>query len=44
MISEAIRKIALGRSIDRISMSPSGTGGVGTARLIHGYNLIFRVV
>lgn len=37
MISEAIRKIALGRSIDRISMSPSGTGGVGTARLIHGY-------
>lgn len=37
MISEAIRKIALGRSIDRISMSPAGTGGVGTARLIHGY-------
>lgn len=37
MISEAIKKIALGRSIERISMSPSGTGGVGTARLIHGY-------
>lgn len=37
MISEAIRKIALGRSIERISMSPAGTGGVGTARLIHGY-------
>lgn len=37
MISEAIRKIALGRSMDRISMSPAGTGGVGTARLIHGY-------
>ena len=37
MIREAIKKIALGRSIDRISMSPSGTGGVGTARLIHGY-------
>lgn len=37
MISEAIKKIALGRSIDRISMSPSGVGGVGTARLIHGY-------
>lgn len=37
MIREAIKKIALGRSIDRISMSPSGVGGVGTARLIHGY-------
>lgn len=37
MISEAIKKIALGRSIDRINMSPAGTGGVGTARLIHGY-------
>lgn len=37
MISEAIRKIALGRSIERIDMSPSGTGGIGTARLIHGY-------
>lgn len=37
MIREAIRKIALGRSIDRINMSPGGTGGVGTARMIHGY-------
>jgi hypothetical protein len=37
MISEAIRKIALGRSLDRIAMSATGTGGVGTARMIHGY-------
>ncbi|MFC4672648.1 hypothetical protein [Dysgonomonas termitidis] len=37
MIREAIRKIALGRSIERINMSPGGTGGVGTARMIHGY-------
>lgn len=37
MIQEAIRKIALGRSLDRINMSPIGTGGVGTARMIHGY-------
>ncbi len=37
MIREAIRKIALGRSIDRVNMSPAGTGGVGTARMIHGY-------
>lgn len=37
MIKEAIRKIALGRSLDRISLSPAGTGGVGTARMIHGY-------
>lgn len=37
MISEAIKKIALGRSIERVNMSPAGTGGVGTARLIHGY-------
>lgn len=37
LIKEAIRKIALGRSIDRINMSPGGTGGVGTARMIHGY-------
>lgn len=36
-IREAIRKIALGRSIDRVDMSHCGTGGVGTARLIHGY-------
>lgn len=37
LIKEAIRKIALGRSIDRVNMSPTGTGGVGTARMIHGY-------
>jgi hypothetical protein len=37
MIKEAIRKIALGRSIERVDMSPDGTGGVGTARMIHGY-------
>lgn len=37
MISEAIRKIALGRSIDRVNMAASGTAGVGTARMIHGY-------
>lgn len=37
LIREAIRRIALGRSIDRVDMSPGGTGGVGTARLIHGY-------
>lgn len=37
MIHEAIRKIALGRSLDRVEMSPAGTGGVGTARMIHGY-------
>ncbi|MCS2956885.1 hypothetical protein NXX53_06290 [Bacteroides salyersiae] len=37
MISEAIRKIALGRSIERIDMAPSGMSGIGTARMIHGY-------
>lgn len=37
MIKEAIRKIALGHSIHRVDMSPTGTGGVGTARMIHGY-------
>lgn len=37
MIQEAIRKIALGRSIERINMSPVGTDGIGTARMIHGY-------
>ncbi|MCY1134036.1 hypothetical protein OWT79_10540 [Bacteroides fragilis] len=37
MIAEAIRKIALGRSMERINMSPCGTAGVGTARMIHGY-------
>lgn len=37
MIQEAIRKIALGRSLERVNMSPEGTSGVGTARLVHGY-------
>lgn len=37
MIQEAIRRIALGRSIERIEMAPGGMGGIGTARLIHGY-------
>lgn len=37
MIQEAIKKIALGRSLERINMAPSGMSGVGTARMIHGY-------
>ena len=37
MIREAMRKIVLGRSVDRIDMAPSGTSGIGTARMIHGY-------
>lgn len=37
MIAEAIRKIALGRSMERINMAPGGTSGIGTARMIHGY-------
>lgn len=37
MIREAIRKIALGRSMERIDMAPIGTTGIGTARMIHGY-------
>lgn len=37
LIREAIRKIALGRSMERISMAPGGMSGVGTARMIHGY-------
>lgn len=36
-IAEAIRKIALGRSMERINMALGGTSGVGTARMIHGY-------
>lgn len=36
-IAEAIRKISLGRSMERIDMSPGGTSGIGTARMIHGY-------
>lgn len=37
IIREAIRKIALGRSLERIDMSPGGLSGVGTTRMIHGY-------
>lgn len=37
VIREAIRKIALGRSMERINMSPGGMSGIGTARMIHGY-------
>lgn len=37
LIAEAIRKIAAGRAFERIQMAKSGTGGVGTARMIHGY-------
>ncbi|MBS6574754.1 hypothetical protein [Parabacteroides goldsteinii] len=37
IIGEAIRKIALGRSLERIDMSPGGIGGIGTARMVHGY-------
>lgn len=37
IIAEAIRKIALGRSMERIDMAPGGTSGIGTARMIHGY-------
>lgn len=37
LIREAIRKIALGRSLERIDMAPGGLSGVGTARMIHGY-------
>lgn len=37
MIREAIRKIALGRALERVEMAPGGTCGVGTARMIHGY-------
>lgn len=37
VIREAIRKIALGRSLERIDMAPTGLSGVGTARMVHGY-------
>lgn len=37
LIREAIRKIALGRSLERVDMSPDGMSGIGTARLVHGY-------
>lgn len=37
LIREAIRKIALGRSMERVDMAPGGTSGIGTARLVHGY-------
>ena len=32
LIREAIRKIALGRSMERISLAPGGMSGIGTAR------------
>ncbi len=37
LIREAIRKIALGRSMERIGMAPGGMSGIGTARMVHGY-------
>lgn len=37
LIREAIRKIALGRSLERVDMSPGGMSGIGTARMAHGY-------
>lgn len=37
LIREAIRKIALGHSMERVDMAPGGMSGVGTARMIHGY-------
>ena len=37
LIREAIRKIALGRSMERVAMAPGGMSGVGTARMVHGY-------
>lgn len=37
LIREAIRKIALGRSLERVDMSPGGMSGIGTTRMIHGY-------
>lgn len=37
LIREAIRKIALGRSMERVDIAPGGMSGVGTARMIHGY-------
>lgn len=37
VIREAIRKIALGRSLERAAMSPGGMSGIGTARMVHGY-------
>ena len=37
LIREAIRKIALGRSMERIDLAPGGMSGIGTARMVHGY-------
>ena len=34
LIREAIRKIALGRSMERINLAPGGMSGIGTARMI----------
>ena len=33
LIREAIRKIALGRSMERINLAPGGMSGIGTARI-----------
>lgn len=37
VIREAIRRIALGKAIDRVDLAPIGNSGIGTARMIHGY-------
>ena len=37
LIREAIRKIALGRGMERVAMAPGGMSGIGTARMVHGY-------
>lgn len=37
VIREAIRKIALGRSYERVGMAANGMSGVGTTRMVHGY-------
>lgn len=37
LIYEAIRKIAAGRGYERMNMAKTGTDGLGTARMIHGY-------
>lgn len=37
IIREAIRKIALGRGLERVNMAPGGMSGIGTARMVHGY-------
>lgn len=37
LIRDCFQKISLGKSFDRVSSAPSGMGGVGTARMIHGW-------